>query len=89
VFEAENDDLDRELVCVHPDLLGHNASRLRDAGSVSPQAGSGSDDPVLCARPPRCWSPLVTLGVLALLLCRLAVFETAASRMFRRERRAR
>ena len=31
----------------------------------------------------------VTLGVLALLLCGLAVFETATSREFRRELRAR
>ena len=70
-------------------LLGHNAFRLRDEGSVSvPRLvvavlcfaliGVGVSVP-----------SLITLAVLALVLCGLAAFETASSREFRRELRAR
>jgi low temperature requirement protein LtrA len=70
-------------------LLGHNAFRLREEGSVSvPRLvvavvclgliGVG----VLV-------SSILTLAVLSLLLCGLAAFETVTSREFRRELRAR
>ena len=70
-------------------LLGHNAFRLRDEGSVSvPRLVVA----VLCCVliPVAVSVPsLITLAVLALLLCGLAAFETATSREFRRELRAR
>ena len=48
----------------------------------------GGDDSLLFARFLAVPVPsLVTLGVLALLLCGLAFFETVTSREFRRERR--
>jgi hypothetical protein len=51
---------------------------------------AGDDDSLLCARPLAVSVPsLVTLSVLALLLCGLAIFETVTSREFRRELRAR
>jgi low temperature requirement protein LtrA len=70
-------------------LLGHNAFRLRYEGSLSvPRLvvalvclaliGVGVTVP-----------SLVTLAVLTALLCGLAAFETASSREFRRELRAR
>jgi low temperature requirement protein LtrA len=69
-------------------LLGHNAFRLRDEGSVSvPRLVLA----VVCLAliPVAVLVPsLVTLAVLALLLCGLAGFETATSREFRRELRA-
>jgi hypothetical protein len=50
----------------------------------------GGDDSLLFARSLAVPVPsLVTLGVLALLLCGLAFFETVTSREFRRELRAR
>jgi len=70
-------------------LLGHNAFRLRDEGSVSvPRLVVA----VLCLAliPVAVSLPsLITLAILALLLCALAAFETATSREFRRELRAR
>ena len=70
-------------------LLGHNAFRLRDVGSVSVPRLVVT---VLCCAlvflavtvP-----SLVTLAMLAVLLCALAAFETMRSREFRRELRAR
>jgi low temperature requirement protein LtrA len=70
-------------------LLGHNAFRLRDVGSVSVPRLVVT---VLCCAlvflavtvP-----SLVTLAILAVLLCVLAAFETMRSREFRRELRAR
>jgi low temperature requirement protein LtrA len=70
-------------------LLGHNAFRLRDVGSVSVPRLVVT---VLCCAlvflavtvP-----SLVTLAMLAVLLCTLAAFETMRSREFRRELRAR
>ena len=69
-------------------LLGHNAFRLRDAGSVSVPRLVVT---LLClALVPLAVSvpALVTLAVLAGLLCALAAFETLRSREFRRELRA-
>jgi low temperature requirement protein LtrA len=71
-------------------LLGHNAFRLRDdEGSVSvPRLVVA----VLCCAliPVAVTVPsLLTLGVLAALLCVLVAFETATSREFRCELRAR
>ena len=70
-------------------LLGHNAFRLRDVGSVSiPRLVvtilCGALIPVAVAVP-----SLITLAILAVLLCGLAAYETATSREFRRELRAR
>ncbi len=70
-------------------LLGHNAFRLRDMGTVSvPRlvvaALSCALVPVAVQAP-----ALVTLAVLAVLLSALAAFETVRSREFRRELRAR
>jgi low temperature requirement protein LtrA len=70
-------------------LLGHNAFRLRDEGSVSVPRLVVT---ILC-----CVLILVavsvpsviTLAVLTVLLCGLAAFETASSREFRRELRTR
>jgi low temperature requirement protein LtrA len=70
-------------------LLGHNAFRLREEGSVSvPRIVVAA---LCCALVPVAVSvpSLVTLAVLAALLCGLAAFETATSREFRRELRAR
>jgi low temperature requirement protein LtrA len=70
-------------------LLGHNGFRLRSVGSVSV--------PRLVVTM-RCFAlitlavsvpSLISLGVLALLLCGLAAFETVTSREFRRELRTR
>jgi low temperature requirement protein LtrA len=70
-------------------LLGHNAFRLRDVGSVSVPRLVVT---VLCCAlvPVAVSAPsLLTLAVLATLLCALAAFETIRSREFRRELRAR
>ncbi len=70
-------------------LLGHNAFRLRDIGSVSVPRLVVT---VLCCAliPVTVSVPsLVTLATLAVLLCALAAFETARSREFRREMRER
>jgi low temperature requirement protein LtrA len=69
-------------------LLGHNAFRLRDVGSVSvPQLVVSV---FCCALIPLAVSvpALITLAILAGLLCALAAFETMRSREFRRELRA-
>jgi low temperature requirement protein LtrA len=70
-------------------LLGHNAFRLRDEGSVSvPRLAVAlvclTLIPVAVSVP-----SLITLAVLTVLLCGLATFETATSHEFRRELRAR
>jgi low temperature requirement protein LtrA len=70
-------------------LLGHNAFRLRDVGSVSVPRLVVTV--LCCALIPVAVSvpSLVTLAILAALLCALAAFETVRSREFRRELRAR
>src|SRR5918995_595920 len=70
-------------------LLGHNAFRLRDMGSVSMPRLVVT---ILCLAliPVAVSIPsLITLAILAVLLCGLAAYETATSREFRRELRAR
>jgi hypothetical protein len=70
-------------------LLGHNGFRLRGIGSVSVPRLVVT---MLCLAliPLAVLVPsLLTLVVLALLLCGLAAFETVTSREFRRELRAR
>jgi low temperature requirement protein LtrA len=70
-------------------LLGHNAFRLREVGSVSVPRLVVT---MLCLAliPLAVLVPsLITLVVLAMLLCGLAAFETATSREFRRALRAR
>jgi low temperature requirement protein LtrA len=70
-------------------LLGHNAFRLRDEGSVSvPRLVVAI---LCCALIPVAVSlpSLITLAVLAALLCALVAFETATSREFRHELRGR
>jgi low temperature requirement protein LtrA len=70
-------------------LLGHNAFRLRDVGSVSVPRLVVTI--LCCALIPVAVSlpSLLTLAILAVLLCGLAAYETATSREFRRELRAR
>jgi low temperature requirement protein LtrA len=70
-------------------LLGHNAFRLRDVGTVSvPRlvltALCLALIPLAASVP-----SLITLAILAALLCGLAAFETTRSREFRRKLRAR
>src|ERR687893_2256509 len=70
-------------------LLGHNAFRLRDVGSVSVvrlvvTVCCCGLIPIAVSLP-----ALLTLAILAALLCGLAAFETMRSREFRRELRAR
>jgi hypothetical protein len=70
-------------------LLGHNGFRLRSVGSVSVPRLVVT---MLCLAliPLAVLVPsLLTLVVLAMLLCGLAAFETVTSREFRRELRAR
>jgi low temperature requirement protein LtrA len=70
-------------------LLGHNAFRLRDVGSVSvPRLVVAI---LCCVLVPLAGSApsLVTLACLAGLMCALATFETVHSREFRRELRGR
>jgi hypothetical protein len=70
-------------------LLGHNAFRLRDVGSVSVPRLVVTI--LYCALVPVAVSvpSLLTLAILAALLSALAAFETARSREFRRELRRR
>ncbi len=68
-------------------LLGHNAFRLRDVGSVSvPRLVLAI---LCCALIPVAVSvpSLVTLAILVVLLCALVAFETTRSRELRRELR--
>jgi low temperature requirement protein LtrA len=70
-------------------LLGHNAFRLREEGSLSVP---GLVVAVVCLALIGVGvtvSSIFTLAVLVLVLCGLAAFETASSREFRRELRAR
>jgi low temperature requirement protein LtrA len=69
-------------------LLGHNAFRLREVGSVSVPRLVVTV--VCCALIPVAGSipSLVTLAILTGLMCALAAFETVRSREFRRELRA-
>ena len=68
-------------------LLGHNAFRLRDVGSVSVPRLVVTV--LCCALVPVAVSipSLATLAILAALMCALAAFETVRSREFRRELR--
>jgi low temperature requirement protein LtrA len=70
-------------------LLGHNAFRLRDVGSVSVPRLVVTI--LCCALIPVAVSvpSLSTLAILAVLLCALTALETMRSREFRRELRAR
>ncbi len=70
-------------------LLGHNGFRLREIGSVSVPRLVVTV--LCCALIPLAVSipSLITLAILAGLLCALAAFETMRSREFRRELRAR
>jgi low temperature requirement protein LtrA len=70
-------------------LLGHNAFRLREVGSVSVPRLVVTI--LCCALIPVAVSvpSLVTLAILAVLLCALAAFETMRYREFRHELRAR
>jgi low temperature requirement protein LtrA len=69
-------------------FLGHNAFRLREVGSVSVPRLVVTV--LCCALIPAAVSipSLITLAILAGLLCALAAFETIRSREFRRELRA-
>src|ERR671919_638122 len=69
-------------------LLGHNAFRLRDVGSVSVPRLVVTV--LCCALIPLAVSipSLITLAILAGLMCALVAFETMRSREFRRELRA-
>jgi low temperature requirement protein LtrA len=69
-------------------LLGHNAFRLRDAGSVSVSRLVVSAMCCLLIPAAVLLPSLVTLAILAVLMCALAAFETMRSREFRRELRA-
>jgi low temperature requirement protein LtrA len=70
-------------------LLGHNAFRLREEGSLSyPRLVVAVVCLGLIGVGVRVCS-IITLAVLALVLCGLAAFETVSSREFRRELRAR
>jgi low temperature requirement protein LtrA len=70
-------------------LLGHNAFRLREEGSLSvPRLVVAVVCLGLIGVGVRVCS-ILTLAVLSLLLCGLAAFETVSSREFRRELRAR
>src|SRR5918998_1238792 len=70
-------------------FLGHNAFRLREVGSVSVPRLVVTV--LCCALIPAAVSipSLITLAILAGLLCALVAFETMRSREFRRELRAR
>ena len=70
-------------------LLGHNAFRFRDVGSVSVPRMVVTV--LCCALVPVAVSvpSLIILAILAGLMCALAAFETMRSREFRRELRAR
>ena len=70
-------------------LLGHNAFRLRDEGSVSVPRLVVMVVCLALIPVGVSVSSILTLAVLTVLLCGLAAFETATSREFRRELRAR
>jgi low temperature requirement protein LtrA len=70
-------------------LLGHNAFRLRDEGSVSVSRLVVAVVCLALIAVAVSVPSLITLAFLTVLLCALAVFETATSREFRRELRAR
>jgi low temperature requirement protein LtrA len=70
-------------------LLGHNAFRLRDEGSVSVPRLAVALVCLTLILVAVSVPSLITLAVLTVLLCGLATFETATSREFRRELRAR
>jgi low temperature requirement protein LtrA len=70
-------------------LLGHNAFRLRDEGSVSVSRLVVAVVCLALIAVAVSVPSIITLAFLTVLLCALAVFETATSREFRRELRAR
>jgi low temperature requirement protein LtrA len=70
-------------------LLGHNAFRLREEGSLSVPRLVVSLACLALIGVAVSVSSLITLAVLTVLLCGLAAFETATSREFRRELRTR
>jgi low temperature requirement protein LtrA len=70
-------------------LLGHNAFRLREEGSVSVPRLVVAMVCLGLIPVGLSVSSILTLAVLTVLLCGLAAFETASSREFRRELRAR
>ena len=70
-------------------LLGHNAFRLREEGSLSVPRLVVSLACLALIGVAVSVSSLITLAVLTVLLCGLAAFETVTSREFRRELRTR
>jgi len=70
-------------------LLGHNAFRLREEGSVSVPRLVVALMCLALIPVAMLVSSILTLAVLTALLCGLAAFETATSREFRRELRTR
>jgi len=70
-------------------LLGHNAFTLREEGSVSVPRLVVALMCLALIPVGVSVSSILTLAVLALVLCALAAFETATSREFRDELRAR
>jgi low temperature requirement protein LtrA len=70
-------------------LLGHNAFRLREEGSVSIPRLVVTVVCLALIGVGVTVSSILTLALLVLVLCGLAAFETATSREFRRELRAR
>jgi hypothetical protein len=70
-------------------LLGHNAFRLRVEGSVSVPRLVVAALCLALIGVGVTVSSILTLAILALVLCGLAAFETATSRELRRELRAR
>lgn len=69
-------------------LLGHNAFRLRDTGTVSVPRFVVAALPYALIPVAMSAPALVTLVILAVLLASLAAFETVRSREFRRKLRA-
>jgi low temperature requirement protein LtrA len=70
-------------------LLGHNAFRVREEGSVSVPRLVVAVVCLALIGVGVTVSSILTLAVLVLVLCGLAAFETATSGEFRRELRAR
>jgi hypothetical protein len=70
-------------------LLGHNAFRLREEGSVSVPRLVVAAVCLALIGVRVSVSSILTLALVASVLCSLAAFETATSREFRRELRAR
>jgi low temperature requirement protein LtrA len=70
-------------------LLGHNAFRLREEGSVSVPRLVVAAVCLALIGVGVSVSSILTLALVASVLCSLAAFETATSREFRRELRAR